>query len=245
MITPGAMQSILELVQAATFIFSGTVLELAAPSVPIGAANQRLITVRLDQSLRVDPVLGDLSGETITVAVDSTEQFEVGQQALFFANSAAHGSGIVVREVAHIDVGQADLVAAQVAQLTRRNLLDRLQDAVVVVDATITNIDPPGFTFDQHDGLWAAAHMEVTGTLKGTAPSPPVLYFATAQWPPFDRMPRFTPGQAGIFILHVPLVDTTTDGGTLPAGGLVADDAADFQEPSETARIEQLLAALE
>ena len=239
------MQSIPELVQASTFVFSGTVLELRASSAPIATPSEQLVTVRLDRSLRVDSVLGDVRGESIIVAVNSTEQFEVGQQAVFFANSAVHGRGIAVREVAHVDVGQADLVAAAVAQLPRRHLLNRLQDAAVVVDATVTKIDPPGFTFDQHDGLWAAARMRIRATLKGTAPSAPVFYFATAEWPPFDRMPRFRPRQAGIFILHVPPVDTPTHGGTLPAGSLVAVDAADFQEPSESASIERLLAALE
>jgi len=239
------MQSISELVRDSTFIFSGTVLELRAPSGPIVMPNEQLITVRLDQSMRVDPVLGDLRGETIIVAVSSTEQLEAGQQAVFFANSAVHGHRIAVREVAHVDVGQADLVATAIAQLPQRHLLDRLQDAIVVVDATITKIDPPGFTFDQHDGLWATAHMQIRATLKGTAPSPPVLYFATAEWPPFDRMPRLRHRQRGIFILHVPPVDTITEGGTLPVGSLVAADAADFQEPSETARIKRLLAALE
>ncbi len=239
------MQSISDLVQASTFIFSGTVLELRASSAQIVTPDERLISVRLYESLRVDPVLGDVRGKTIIVAVDSTEQFEVGQQAVFFANSAVHGREIAVREVAHVDVGQAGLVAAAVAQLPRRHLLDRLEDATVVVDATIANIDPPGFTFDQHDGLWAEAHMQINATLKGTVPSPPVFYFATAEWPPFDRMPRFRPGQVGIFILHVPPVETPTDGGTLPAGSLVAVDAADFQESSETSHIERLLAALE
>src|SRR5262245_25646651 len=118
------MQSVSDLVQASTFIFSGTVLELGVSSVPFVKPNEGLITVRLDKSLRVDPVLGDLRGKTITVAVSSAEQFKAGEQAVFFANSAVHGRGIAVREVAHVDVGQADLVAAAVAQLPQRHLLD-------------------------------------------------------------------------------------------------------------------------
>lgn len=236
------MQSISDLVQASTFIFSGTVLELGASSVPFVQANDRLITARLDRSLRVDPVLGDLRGKTITVAVSSAEEFKTGQKVVFFANSAVHGRGIAVREVAHVDVGQADLVADAVAQLPQRHLLDRLQEAASVVDATITKIDPPGFTFDQHDGLWAAAHLTVTSALKGAAS--PVLYFATAQWPPYDRMPRFKVGQSGVFVLHPPPVDAVKADSTLPAGSLVAIDHADFQESSQAARIKQLLAAL-
>ncbi|MGC1379788.1 MAG: hypothetical protein WA814_02050 [Candidatus Baltobacteraceae bacterium] len=236
------MQSLSDLVQSSTFIFSGTVLERGASSVPFVPPNEKLITVRLDKSLRTDPVLGDLRGQTITVEVGSSEQFTAGQQVLFLANSWVHGRGIAVREVAHLDPKEADRVAAAVAELPQRHLLDRLQDAQAVVDAKITKIDPPGFTFDQHDGLWAAAHITVNTTLKGSAPAK--FYFATAEWPPWNRAPRFQKGQAGIFILHVPAPDAVSDGGTLPAGSLVADDHADFQDESQAGRIKKLLAAL-
>jgi hypothetical protein len=237
------LRSIPDLVRACSFIFSGTVLELGASSVPIVAPHERLITVRLDEGLRIDPVLGDLRGSTVTVAVGSADHFETGQQAIFFANSAVHGRGIVVHEVAHVDPKQADVVTGAVAELPRRHLISRLQDSTAVVDATVTHIDPPGFTFDQHDGLWAAAHLQVTATLKGTAPSPPILYFATAEWPPYDKMPRFEPGQAGIFILQLPAIEMT-EGGTLPEGSLVAVDGADYQPRSESARVKRVLAAL-
>ncbi len=238
------MQSIPDFARDCTFIFSGTVLELGASSLPIVPPNERLITVRLDESLRIDPVLGDLRGKTITVAVDSAEHFEEGQHAVFFANSAVHGRGIMVNEVAHVDAEHAKAVAEAVAELPRRHLLSRLQDAEAVVDAKITHIDPPGFTFDQHDGLWATAHLDINATLKGAAPSPPVLSFATAEWPPYDRMPRFKTGQQGVFILHPPPVGTTTDEGTLSEGSLVAVDAADVQPKSQAARIKRMLSAL-
>jgi hypothetical protein len=198
------MQSISDLVQSSTFIFRGTVLELGASSVPSVPPNEKLITVRINKSLRTDPVVGDLREKTITVAVVSAEKFTAGQQVVFFANSWVHGRGIAVREVAHLDAGQTDRVAAAVAQLPQRHMLDRLQDAEVVVDAKITKIDPPGFTLDQHDGLWAAAHLHVNATLKGKLPHSAIFYFATAEWPPWNRTPRFEEGQGGIFILHIP-----------------------------------------
>lgn len=239
------MQSISDLVQLSTFIFVGTVLERGASSVPLVAANEKLITVRLDRSLRTDPVLGDLQGKTITVAVDSAEQFTAYQEVVFLANSWVHGRGIAVREVAHLDAGQADRVAAAVAEMPQRHLLDRLQDADVVVDAQITRIAPPAFTFDQHDGLWAAAHLRVNAALKGSGPPAATFYFATAEWPPWDRTARFHEGQKGIFLLHTPPPGAVKDGGTLPTGNLVAVDAADFQDESQANRIKQLLAALE
>ncbi len=238
------MQSISDLVQTSTFIFSGTVLELGASSVPFVKPNERMITARLDKGLRIDPVLGDLTGKTITVLVGETEAFKPGQKAVFFANSAVHGRGIAVREVTHVDTGQADAVASAVAQLPQRHLLDRLQQAVAVVDAAITKIDPPAFTVDQHDGCWAAAHLNVTSTLKGSPPSSAVMYFATGEWPPYDRMPKFRTGQSGVFSLQVPPVHAMKGGGTLPAGSLVTTDVADFQPSSQAGRIKQLLAAL-
>jgi hypothetical protein len=238
------MQSISDLAQASTFIFSGTVLERGASSVPFVQPHEQLITARFDNSLRVDPVLGDLRGKTITVIVSSAEAFEPGQKLVFFANSAVHGRGIAVREVAHVDAGEASKVAAVVGQLPERHLLDRLQQASVVVEATIEKVDPPAFSFDQHDGRWAAAHLKVADTLKGKAPASSVMHFATAEWPPYDRMPKFAPGESGIFLLQPPPVDSVKEGGTLPADALVAVDPADFQDASHATRIRRLLTAL-
>lgn len=237
------MQSLLDLVKTSTFIFRGTVLQLGVSSVPYVPAGDEIITARLDESLRTDPVLGDLRGKTITVDVGS-ETFAVGQQAIFLTNSWVHGRGIAVREVASLDVGEEAAVAAAVAELPKGHLIDRLQDATSIVDAQIATIDPPGFTLDQHDGLWAAAHLEINTTLKGSTPPGNAFYFATAQWPPWSRTPRFQVGQTGIFLLHTPMPGTVNDGGTLPAGSLVAVDDADFQPESQAAQIKQLLAAL-
>ena len=224
------MQSISELVQSSTFIFSGTVLELWASSVPSVSPNEKLITARLDESLRTDPVLGDLRGKTISVAVGSAEHFESGPASRILRQQWVHGRGIAVREVAHLDAGQTDRVADAVAELPQRHLLDRLQDAEVVVEATITNLDPPGFTFDQHDGLWATAHLAVNATLKGSRACAASLLFATAEWPPWNRMPRFKKGRPGVFILHIPPPDTITERGRCPKGAWSRRDAADFQD---------------
>ena len=239
-----ALTSTSELVQATTFIFAGTVLELGASSVPHVPPDTKLITARLDRSLRVDPLLGDLRGQTITVDVGSSETFEVGQQYVFFADSWVHGRGIAVRETAHVDAAEAERVAELVASLPERHLVARLLDADSVVDAEVTSIDEPEFSIDQHDGRWAAAHLNVHRALKGTPPSPPVVYFPTAEWPPWNLMPRLSVGQAGSFLLHAPPPDTAKEGGTLPAGALVVLDDADCQDTEQTARVRRLVAAL-
>ncbi len=156
------MQAISDLVQLSTFIFVGTVLERGASAVPFVPAGENLLTVRLDRSLRIDPVLGDLQGKTITVAVDSAAQFTADQKVVFLANSWVHGRGIAVREVAHLDAGEADRVAAAVAQIPQRHLLDRLQDADVVVDA-LSNLDHPTSPSRSDSARWTLGG----GTSKG------------------------------------------------------------------------------
>ena len=99
------MPSILELTRSSGFIFAGTVLERGTSTVPSVSADQKLVIVRLDRALRIDPVLGDLRGRKITVAALDSTKLSVGQQAVFFTNSWVHGGGIAVREVAHLDIG--------------------------------------------------------------------------------------------------------------------------------------------
>ena len=96
--------------------------------------------MRLERGLRVSPVLGDLSGKVITVAVKAPELFTAGQKAVFFTNSWVHGKGIAVREVDHPDVGNEDEVAKAVEQLPQLYLMDRLKSADLVVEAEVEQI---------------------------------------------------------------------------------------------------------
>jgi hypothetical protein len=204
--------------------------------------NEKLITARLDRSLRVDPVLGDLRGATITVAVGAPESLTPGQQVIFFANSWIRGRGIAVREVSHVDIAREASVAAEIADLPRQHVIERLRSAELVVHAEIVAIDPSKPTFDQHAALWAAAHLNIFRTLRGPTRDAAVFYFPTAPWPPWDRAPRFQLNQRGVFLLHNGTSDVIAKADkTLSASDLVALDPADFQAESEATEIERSL----
>jgi hypothetical protein len=237
------MPTTLELTLSASLIFSGTVVERGTSTVPAVPPSPKLITVRVDRPLRVDPVLGDLRGKLITVAAIEPEKLSPGQRAVFFTNSWIHGRGIAVREVQHVDIQEEDQVASAVAQLPEVHLKDRLISAKLVVDAEVTSISPvEKRSTERNVALWAAAELRVRRVLRGTAVQSTRVYFPTAVWPPWRNAPRFKEGQQGIFILHAPARDRTLSEATLEADSLVALDPADFQPESELQRVEELIA---
>jgi hypothetical protein len=236
------MKSIVELTRSSGFIFSGTVVERGSSKVPVVLAAENLVVVRLDRALRVNPVLGDLNGKLITVAAADPQSLKVGQKAVFFANSWVHGGGIAVRESDHVDVQEEDRVAAAVIELPKTYLMDRLKSAKLVVHAEVARISAVDKRSNERNvALWAAAELRVQKELLGQAPKSTVVFFPTAQWPPWTSAPRFKQGQRGIFILHAPAQDRTLSETTLEAGSLTALDPADFQPESEMQGIEQLL----
>src|SRR5215470_4517755 len=121
------MPSISELTRSAGFIFSGTVVERGKSTVPAVKPNEKLVVVRFDRGLRIEPVLGDLRGKMITLAATASEVFVPGQKAVFFANSWVHGGGIAVREIGHVDISEEDRVAAAIDQLPQAHLEERLR----------------------------------------------------------------------------------------------------------------------
>jgi hypothetical protein len=78
------MPTVLELTRSSSLVFTETVQERGASSVPAVAASEKLVTVRVDRALRVDPVLGDLRGKIVTVVAAAPETLTPGQRAVFF-----------------------------------------------------------------------------------------------------------------------------------------------------------------
>jgi hypothetical protein len=235
-----------QLVRSSGLIFSGTVVERGKSTVPTLPSGENLVVVRVDRGLRVDPVLGDLQGRTVTLVAQAPETLAIGQRAVFFTNSWIHGQGIAVRESEHRDLSEADAVAAVVAQLPQLHLRDRLRSAALVVDAEVVKISHmPRTSYERNAALWAAADLRVKQVLRGEAHDATIVYFPTAARPPWTNAPRFREGQHGIFVLHSPSQNATLSERMLETGALVALDPADFQPESQLPEIKGLLAAIE
>jgi hypothetical protein len=237
------MPTMLELTLSASLIFSGTVVERGTSTVPAVPASRRLVVVRVDRPLRVDPVLGDLRGKMITVAAAAPEQLNPGQKAVFFTNSWIHGRGIAVREVEHVDIQEEDQVAVAVAQLPQVHLTDRLRSAELVVNAEVSRTNSvERKSFERNVAQWVAAELNINRVLRGESRESAIVYFPTSDHPLWASAPRFEQGQRGVFVLHAPARDRTPSEAMLETGSLVALDPADFQPESELPRVEELLA---
>jgi hypothetical protein len=159
-----------ELTRSSSLIFSGTVMERGSSTVPALPPSQKLVVVRVDRPLRVDPVLGNIQGKMITVAATAPEKLGPGQQAVFFTNSWIHGRGIAVRESGYVDVQEEGQVTSAVAQLPHVHLMDRLRDAELVVDAQVTRVRPvEKRSSERNVALWATAELRVRKVMRGHA----------------------------------------------------------------------------
>jgi hypothetical protein len=239
------MPSVSDLTRSSSLIFSGTVVQRGTSTVPTVPPNNNLVVARVDRAIRADPVLGDLTGKLITIVAPAPESLALGQQVVFFTNSWIHGRGIAVREVAHLDTSQADAAAQAVAKLPEDHLLERLQSAKLVVQAEVANIGPPDkVSRDRKAAWWAPAELKIQKVLRGAPGDTAVVYFATADWPPWTHALRLKTGQRGVFILHARSDRATRSEAALEAGTLVAVDPADFQPESQLNQVQNLLAGI-
>jgi hypothetical protein len=239
------MSSIAELTRRASLIFTGTVTQLGSSTVPLLPASGALAVVRVDRGLRVDPVLGDLRGKTITVAPASPAALTVGQSAVFFTNSWIHGGGIAVRELDHVSTSQEQDVAAAVARLPEAHLMDRLRAAELVVVARVARVGTDRrISRERNAAFWASADLHVDRVLLGAPRSATTVHFPTVNRPPWTSAPKFKEGQRGVFILHSRPRPTNRSFSVLDPESLVALDMDDFQPHARLKDVEALVDAI-
>jgi hypothetical protein len=236
------MISVLALARSSSLIFTGTVVQRHASTVPMVSPHETLVVVTVDRGLLVDPVLGDLRNKMITVAAPRPEIHNIGQKAVFFTNSWIHGRGLAVREVGFLDIAEEDNVARAVGQLPQFHLLDRLRSAELVVAAEVARVrQVEKRSRERAVAMWAVADLKVNKVLRGKVLDQLFVYFPTAKWPPWTKAPRFKEHQKGIFMLHAPSRKATLSEATLETGSLVALDPADFQLELNLEEVETLL----
>jgi len=231
-----------ELVRESSLIFSGTVVALSVSTVANLAPRDNFAAVRIDRPLRSDPALGDLRGRLVTVELLSPGELEPEEKATFFALDWILGGGIAVHEVAHLDVHQEDSVAAEVARLPERHLVDRLADAGLVVVAEVTGLKPTPFVISWRDApQWAVASLRIVRVLRGESTQSATVLFPTSERPTWGSAPRLTKGERAIFLLHRPGDGPPLPDGYDPSQTFIALDPADVQPESERQQIERLI----
>jgi hypothetical protein len=241
------MPDIPNLTRAASLIFVGTVVRVNDSTVSIVAPNERLAVVRVDRGLRVDPALGDLGGQLITVSVAEGEVPAVDDRAVFFTRSWIHGDGIAVHEISRADAGQEQAVAAAVEALPDMHLQDRLTEADLVVVGDVTRTHRvKDQRLERRAPQWALATIRIASVLKGTPENDTVtLAYPTSVAREWYRAPRPKRGERAIFILQHDDAEARPwlrESG-VPAGAYTALEPSDVQPDGRAGDIRRLLEA--
>jgi hypothetical protein len=225
-------RSVADLTGASDLVFRGRVLELGSSAVRAVSASAQLAVVELLDALRADPILGDLTGKPITVALLHPEELDVGEEAIFFTRNWVHGENLAVREIAHVPVsGDAGAeVASAVAGLPDQHLQSRLDSAELVVLAVVASVAAvEGQSGRRQSPRWARARLTVDSVVKGRAAGEVDVYFPTGDDKTWRDSPRLTRRQRAVFLLHRhdPLAGEWLESAGLPEDGLTALDPSD------------------
>lgn len=242
MSSAGPHSSLTELVRSAGLVFSGEVVDVGTSRVRGVQASPRTAVVRADRGLRVDPALGDVHGRLITIETAGAP-LQRGDEAVFFTQSLVHADEVAVREIERMAIDLADDVEAAVAQLPVLHLAERLADAVVVVQATVTHVRrvphrPP----ERRAPRWTEATLDVARRVKGRRIAFRFFFPASTSHRWYE-VPKPTRGDRAIFLLHRPDAKEAEwlDLDGRDADVLTAPDPADVQPTDALARVRALL----
>jgi hypothetical protein len=219
------------LVARATFIFVGTVTARGRSSVRDLPPRPDLVIAKLEQQLRVDPVLGDLTGQLITVLPAAGSKLAVGSPHIFFANSWVHAEAIAVVAIANpvADGKTEELVKKAVDDLPRRRLAARVAQAKLIVHAVVASVEKAAEIpepIGEHRPDWRRARLRVEDVMKGepqrSQARAVVVYFPGSDDIAYRNTPKLGRGDAGVYLLHEPPP-------RLPPDAFVVPDPLDVQ----------------
>jgi hypothetical protein len=202
-----------DLVERSKIIFIGAVERLASTTIPTHPHSSSTVVVRVSRALHAPPVLGDLTGQRVTVELSGGPGVRVGQQAIFFTNGLVYGDSIVVEEAGRVafppdragQQAQIAAIAQAIKSLPDKHILQRAQAADLVVTGKVVSIKPadtaPG-PISEHDPDWREALLNVESVESGLPMKQLVFFFPASRDVHWRNVPKFTVGQEGVFILR-------------------------------------------
>ena len=238
-----------QLLDRVNFAFVGTVVETSASNLAVVPKASSTTLVRVDRVLHGSPLLRSNVGQVITVRSARAAEHRPGQTSTFFVDVDTFGESLsgIERGRFALQGGDEGLHAKVLddTHLVRqdRDLSQRMTRAELVVEGRVVSVEPSGIkeALSEHMALWQKATIEVATMIKGQPGTQMVtFYFPTSQDRVWKDMPRFAPGEEGVWILHSKPNDFSRKASMIP--GLVAMDIKDFQHLDQSQRLQRLIA---
>lgn len=208
-----AQQPAVATVRQANIVFVGTVSRIGASSVTAVPATPRTLVVHVEDVLEKPAALRLTAGDSVTVEpLDTT--LKSGTRATFYTTGWVFGAGIAVREVAHETMpAQLSLAARRDSfnqlqrQVTDSTLAERVRAADMIVVGRVEAIQAPTLLsphrrITEHDADWQEAVIAVDSMIKGATTTRVIVRFPRSQDIAWHRLPKFTAGQTGTFLLR-------------------------------------------
>lgn len=251
----GAQQAPVAMLRQANIVFVGTVARAGASTLPSVAASPRTLVVRVEAVLDKPAGLRLAAGDSVTlVARDSA--WHAGERATFYTTGWVFGHGVAVREVGHETMPAQQTLAARrdafqrlQRQVSDSTLADRVRAADMIVVGKVeairapTLMSQPRRRITEHDPDWREAVIAVDTMLKGPNTNRVVVRFPGSLDVAWHRLPKFTAGQAGTFLLRKDTLSgaprAMMSGHPVPAYTVVA--GADILPTTDAPRVQALL----
>jgi hypothetical protein len=241
------------LAEQARFVFRGTVEQTGASTMPdiVPAANNACV-VNVDEILQSPQSLAQAAGQRVTVLLPEGVTLTASEQAVFFTNPWLYGQTLALQAVA-VNAAQPALAALArrqgdpVRTLVERDRQARIATADLVIRGLVTAVrlvedDQQQRRPSEHDPQWEDAVVRVVAVERGSPPGAEVVVrFPGSHDVAWRSAPKFTPGQAGRFVLRRP--PASTEPGAEQTGSPIpytALDRHDFQPAQELLSIEQI-----
>jgi hypothetical protein len=245
------------LARRASFIFRGRVRSVGKHNLDGVVAEDRMALVRVVEVIVAPPTVGDLTGKTITVYLESTRDVNVSDEATFFATSWHYGKNIGVTEIGRTSTPAAELrerVLDERLEAFNANLEARIRRASLIVSGHVLTTartddqDLPGMD----EGIeWWEADIFVASVEKGKPPRGLHIYYPVGGDREWGPVPKCYPGQVGVWLLG-PVTEPDADERTTKRRGrrsprtsddekLMAIDPVDYQAISALPLVQELL----
>jgi hypothetical protein len=202
----------------ATFVFEGTVRRLESTTMPDVPANERTVVVHVDRVLKAPATLAGYADQDITVELSPNAAVRQGQRAVFHTQGWRFGESLAVQSLAQTDIdgtASAPRRANPVQEKAGHDVESHLAEADLVVRGRVSRVrvppkparraaaSGPRTSISEHSPLWQEAVIDIDAVRKGRpARKQVVVRFPSSTDVRWARVPKFHPGQEGIFLLH-------------------------------------------
>jgi hypothetical protein len=200
-------EALSDLSRRASFVFHGRVKAVGKCNLDGVEPDSRMALVQIDEVIVAPPSLGDLTGKTVTVYLESSRGVKVNDLATFFATGWHYGRNIGVVEIGRTSMTAADLRHSTIDERLREQdaqLEARIRRADLIISGRVLSTyrterkDLPGMD----EGVeWWEAEMWVGTVEKGTPPKDLLIFYPVGGDREWGPVPKCLPGQNGIWLL--------------------------------------------